>query len=529
MTRKIAGLTIVLLLLFYNVTGQISPGDLSAFHSHLEGISNCTQCHVLGNKVSSEKCLLCHTEIKQRLDLKKGFHVSSDVKGKDCTLCHNDHHGKTFQLVRFDIEKFDHNLTGYSLSTPHAKKDCKDCHNIKFIKDQKIKSKKYTYLGLNQECLTCHADYHQNTLSPECLNCHNPEAFKPATKFDHGSARFHLEGKHKNVECLKCHKVEIKDGKKYQLFKGIPNFNCVSCHKDPHQNKFGLNCNQCHNEESFLIIKGGEKFDHNKTDYKLEGKHIYVNCKACHKTKFTDPLKYKLCTDCHTDYHKKQFVKNGVSPDCSGCHNLKGFTLFSYTIEKHNTGVFPLNGGHLPVPCTDCHKKQKDWSFKGIGIKCFECHKDIHEGKIAPKYYPDSDCKVCHTDTRWNEVNFNHSLTEFKLTGAHAKATCKECHFKGDSGSVVQQKFAGLQKNCTDCHPDNHFRQFEKNGITDCLQCHDTEKWKPSKFDHNNTDFKLTGKHINVPCEKCHKIQKEGPNIYVKYKIINYKCESCHS
>ncbi len=511
------------------VTAQISPGDLSIFHSYLEGLSNCTKCHVLGNKVSNEKCLICHLEIQQRVSLQKGYHASSEVKGKDCTTCHNDHHGKNFQLIRFDVEKFNHNLTGYTLSAPHSKKECKDCHDTKFISDLKIKNKKYTYLGLNQECLTCHTDYHLKTLSSSCLNCHNPESFKPATKFDHNNARFHLKGKHLNVECLKCHKVEIKEGKKFQQFRGIQNFNCVNCHKDPHQNKFGQNCSQCHNEESFLVIKGGEKFDHNKTNYKLEEKHLDVNCKACHKSKFTDPLKNSLCTDCHTDYHKNQFVKNGISPDCSKCHNVKGFTLFSYTIEQHNLSTFTLRGGHLAIPCSDCHKKQKEWSFKAIGIKCIDCHEDIHQGNIATKYYPESNCKSCHAETRWSEITFDHSQTDFKLSGAHIRLGCRGCHFREDSKGVAQQKFTGLQNSCSNCHSDKHYKQFEKNGITNCTDCHDSENWKASKFNHNNTAFKLTGKHINVPCEKCHKPQQDGLNFYVKYKLNDFKCESCHS
>ena len=142
----------------FSLTAQISPGDLSNPHAHLEGMSNCTQCHVLGNKVSNEKCLLCHTEIQQRINLQKGYHSSAGIIGKQCITCHNEHHGKNFQLIRLDTAKFDHNLTGYSLSIPHAKRGCKDCHDIKFIADQKIKAKKYTYMGVSTECLSCHAD-----------------------------------------------------------------------------------------------------------------------------------------------------------------------------------------------------------------------------------------------------------------------------------------------------------------------------------------------------------------------------------
>jgi hypothetical protein len=511
------------------VSGQISPGDLSTPHAHLEGISNCTHCHVLGKQVSSDKCIACHTEIKDKIAQKKGYHSSAEVKGKDCFACHSDHHGKNFQLVRLDPAKFDHKLTGYTLSVPHSKKGCKDCHDSKYITDQKVKVKKYTYQGVGTDCLNCHEDYHLKTISSECLSCHNEDSFKPATNFNHNNARFRLTGKHVNVECLKCHKTETVNGKKFQEFRGVQYSSCTNCHKDPHQNKFGQNCTQCHNVESFKSVKVGNNFDHNKTSFKLEGKHQVVTCTACHKTKFTDPLKFKFCTDCHTDYHKGQFAKSGLSPDCSQCHDVTGFIQFSYTIDQHNLGNFALQGAHLATPCSDCHKKQTEWNFRGIGLKCNDCHKDIHQNIISAKYYPDANCKICHKESRWNEVNFDHSKTEFKLTGAHEKLNCRLCHFKGVSVFDNKQKFSGLSKDCSECHNDKHFKQFEKNGVTNCTACHDTQNWKASKFDHNNTAFKLDGKHINVPCFKCHKPQQEGTSFYVKYKLKEFKCESCHS
>jgi predicted CXXCH cytochrome family protein len=527
-TKSFGGIIAVMLLSCLNIAGQISPGDLASPHSHLEGLSNCTQCHVLGNKVTPDKCLACHTEIKERVALQKGYHSSAEVKGKECTVCHNDHHGKNFQLIRFDIAKFDHNLTGYTLSSPHSKKQCVDCHNKKFISEEKIKAKKYTYLGVGNNCLACHTDYHQKTLSDDCLSCHNPDSFKPATKFSHDKTNFRLIGKHVNTDCSRCHKVESREGKKFKDFR-VQQFYCSSCHKDPHQNKFGQTCNQCHNEESFEVVKGVKAFDHNKTDYKLEDKHLTVNCKLCHKTKFTDPLKFKNCTDCHTDYHKSQFAKNGTSPDCSKCHTVKGFTLFSYTLEQHNISTFPLQGGHLAVPCTECHKKQTAWNFKKIGNDCKDCHKDVHRNIIASKFYPDANCKICHNENRWNDVAFDHSKTGFLLSGAHSKKECLACHIPDKAKGNTQPKFTGLSKKCADCHDDKHYRQFDKNGITNCIECHDTENWKASGFNHNSTAFKLDGKHINVPCLKCHKPQQEGSNFFVKYKLKVFTCESCHS
>jgi nitrate/TMAO reductase-like tetraheme cytochrome c subunit len=527
-TEYISCTLIVFLCSLGPLAAQLSPGDLSNSHAQLEGMSNCTQCHVIGNKVSVDKCLACHTEIRDRIAAQKGYHSSAEVKRNLCFACHSEHNGKNFKLIRLDITKFDHNLTGYQLSTPHAKKECKDCHTAKNITDQKLKAKKSTYLGVNTECLTCHTDYHQQTLSATCLNCHTPEAFKPASKFSHTSAKFQLTGKHKSVDCIKCHKVETVNGKKFQEFKGLQFSNCTSCHNDPHKNQFGQNCRQCHNEESFHAVKGGVKFDHSKTNFKLEEKHLTVACNACHKGKLTDPLKYSKCTDCHADYHNGQFGKNGVTPDCSQCHSVKGFNLFTYTIDQHNSGPFPLQKSHGAVPCTECHKKQEKWSFRQIGMSCKDCHKDIHQKIIEPKYYPDANCKVCHNEGKWSDVTFNHSATGFNLDGAHNRQTCRVCHFKTDSRGIVQQKFYELTSACSSCHADNHFSQFAKGGVTTCTDCHGTENWKASKFDHNNTLFKLDGKHINVACAKCHKPTQEGSVIYVKYKLKDYKCESCH-
>ncbi len=525
---KISVIVVMLVFQFYSLSAQLSPGDLAGPHSRLEGISNCTLCHILGNKVSNDKCLGCHSEVKERITLRKGYHASSDVNGKQCIVCHSDHNGKNFQLVRLDTATFDHNLTGYPLSVPHARKECKDCHNSKYIVNQKIKTKKFTFIGLGTECLNCHADYHQKTLSSSCLDCHNPDSFKPATKFNHSDTRYPLLGKHKNVECVKCHAIETTGGTKFQKFKGIVFTSCTDCHKDPHNNKFGQNCSQCHSEESFKAVKVSKNFDHNKTDFKLVDKHLAVSCQACHKGKFTDPLKHDRCTDCHADYHKKQFVKGKVTPDCSQCHDVKGFKLFSYTIDQHKTAAFPLSGAHTAVPCTDCHRKQKDWNFRGIGLNCNDCHQDIHKTFIPEKYYPDENCKKCHTENRWNEVTFDHSVTAFKLTGAHSKADCMVCHFKPDSGGKTIQKFSGTSMNCSDCHEDKHFKQFARDGATNCAECHDTDNWKASRFDHNTTAFRLDGKHVNVPCAKCHKLQQEGSVTYVIYKIKEYKCESCH-
>ncbi|MCI0522615.1 MAG: cytochrome C, partial [Bacteroidales bacterium] len=413
---------------------QLSPGALSEPHTHLEGMANCTQCHELGNKVSDTRCLTCHTEIKSRISAGKGYHSSSEVKGKACYTCHSEHNGKSFKLIRLDLDNFEHSSTGYSLSGSHAAQECSDCHKKVNIADPKLKAKKSTYLGLNTACLTCHADYHQQTLSSSCLDCHGYDNFIPASKFDHSTAKFKLLGSHKNVDCIKCHKKITVGNKIFQEFRGVPFSNCTNCHADPHKNQFGQNCRQCHTEVSFLSVKGGTgSFDHNRTDFRLEGMHQTFGCKECHKGKTTDPLSHDRCTDCHTDYHQGQFIKNGKQPDCMECHTVNGFSQFTYTVSQHNTGPFPLRGSHEATPCLECHKKKEKWSFRGVGIKCADCHVDVHRDIIQSRYYADAGCITCHVENRWSEVKFDHNLTGYTLTGAHSRQGCRACHFRAGS------------------------------------------------------------------------------------------------
>ena len=198
---------------------QISPGKLASAHAKLEGLSNCTACHELGKKVTNSKCFDCHKEMKSLIDLNKGYHSSVDVKGKDCFACHSDHHGRNFQIVRFDTLKFNHQLAGYELKGKHAKVSCNSCHKNEFIPIKKSqKSVGKSYLGLDNKCISCHVDYHQKTLSADCASCHDNNSFKPALNFKHQTTKYPLLGKHADVACIKCHLKEKKDGQDFQRF-----------------------------------------------------------------------------------------------------------------------------------------------------------------------------------------------------------------------------------------------------------------------------------------------------------------------
>ncbi len=530
MIKKVALIIWVSLLYFSTLSySQISPGDLVEAHAHLEGMSNCTECHVLGDKVTNEKCLDCHVEIKNLISQNKGYHVSDEVKGKECASCHNDHHGRNFEIVRFKKDSFDHNLTGYELLGKHKEIKCEDCHKEDLIKDEKIKEKQGTYLGLGNECLDCHTDYHQGSLSNNCTDCHNHQAFKPILDFDHGKTKFALKGKHNEVDCIECHKKEVRNGQDFQAFTGLKFTKCTDCHKDIHENKFGQNCTECHSENSFREVKKMTNFDHDLTNYPLLGKHQKVDCKECHKTNYTKAIAYKQCTDCHKDDHKNELDINGKDPDCSECHSVNGFTPSSYSIEQHNQSEFALNGAHLATPCFSCHLKNESWHFRQIGLKCVDCHDNIHKDLIGDKFYPEQNCKTCHNENQWKNVQFDHNLTDFKLLGAHKNQDCRACHFTENENGTFSQNFSDFTNNCTDCHKDIHFKQFDKAGITDCTRCHNSESFKINNFDHEKTLFPLNGAHEKVSCKECHKEIKNEKGSFIHYKIKEFKCVDCHS
>lgn len=509
------------------MTAQISPGDLTTAHADLEGISNCTQCHELGEQVSNTKCLDCHTEIKSLINTGSGYHSSNKVKGKDCWNCHSEHHGRNFRIVNFNPDNFNHDESGFSLTGKHKTTDCKECHKSEFIMGTNLKKRKDTFLGLNQNCFSCHEDVHQKTLGDDCSSCHNTEAFKPAARFDHSTADFKLTGAHVNVDCVGCHEIEMKNGKEYQAFKNIPFQNCNSCHTDVHKGSFGQNCSSCHQTSSFKNINTSA-FDHSRTKFPLIGKHKLVACNNCHKAPSGYKMKFALCTDCHTDFHKAQFVVDGKTQNCADCHSESGFRPSTFTLEMHNRTKFQITGAHLATPCESCHYQQNNWQFKGISIECISCHENIHKNELKSEFIPDNYCKECHETESWRTIKFDHNRTNFKLLGKHGSISCSSCH-RTEGNEATQILFSSIKKECETCHTDVHYGQFKVDGISDCSRCHMFENWKPENFDHNKTEFSLEGAHKNVQCAKCHPKTEANGNSFIKFKLEDIKCATCHT
>ena len=393
-------------------------------------------------------------------------------------------------------------LSPGKLITGHAKFDseCVKCH------------KKFDKAGQVTLCKDCHKEIAKDIADlrgfhgklkeqKECKECHTEHKGRDAKiivmaidKFDHAQTNFTLLGGHLNekVKCKDCHIPPKK-------FREAP-ATCNACHQkdDKHKGALGTDCVKCHEEKDW---KTTTRFDHDKTDFKLLGKHGEVKCNECHKDdKFKETP--KLCNSCHKkdDKHKGNF-----GPKCETCHVEKSWKEIIFDHTKQTK--YPLRWKHNEVKCTSCHKG--DVHKEKLQTNCISCHKkdDKHKGQLGPK------CESCHTEKGWKEVLFDHTKnTKYPLIGKHLSASCKSCH--------VEDYKKKLPTDCYSCHKkdDKHKDKFGKK----CESCHVERDWKEILFDHSkSTKYPLLLKHKDVKCINCHK-----GDLY-KDKLDS-KCYSCH-
>jgi hypothetical protein len=183
------GVVVVSLTLMQPAQGQLSPGALSAPHSSLDSLLQCTSCHALGGRAEL-KCTTCHTDIQERIVAERGYHarlLRATDSSQDCASCHAEHFGRDFDIVRWPTSRdaFDHRETGYPLMGKHASATCSQCHtseNITPAEAERIvlTDLDRTYLGLSTTCLSCHENEHESQLSEDCATCHSsPDCIRP--------------------------------------------------------------------------------------------------------------------------------------------------------------------------------------------------------------------------------------------------------------------------------------------------------------------------------------------------------------
>jgi hypothetical protein len=148
----------------------------------------------------------------------------------ECLACHGM---DSFRPSRFDATM--HDSATFRLRGAHRAIPCVACHAELGVR---VASVDAVLLLKNdaRACRDCHKTAHGIQFDSRkdggaCESCHDQERFVPASGFDHATVKvFPLDGKHRNVACVKCHPVvTTQDGKKMSLYKPV-SAKCESCH-----------------------------------------------------------------------------------------------------------------------------------------------------------------------------------------------------------------------------------------------------------------------------------------------------------
>jgi hypothetical protein len=539
----------------FELVGQHSTLDCRTCHTTIlfsEIDNQCASCHtdIHQNSVGNN-CEQCHTSqswlvknIKE-LHMMSRFPLEGTHKLANCIDCHSSVNNLVFEplgvecidchLVDFQSAKQpDHIAAGFS-------NECQDCHQVNDLAWSKASvshdffpligghslsncfdcHSQNTFEGLTQDCYSCHQNDFISSTEPnhisagfatDCEQCHttNPN-WRPASFKDHDNF-FQLVGAHKIIEndCSKCHETG---------YSGTSN-QCYGCHQNNYDNTanpshqsagFGTDCETCHNSNAWEPAS----FDHDIQFFPIySGKHNneWNECSDCH----TNSSNYQVfeCITCHehnqTDMNDKHSGINGYvyeSSACLACHPTGTEDGFN-----HSTTNFPLTGAHTTQECLSCHQN----GYSNTPSECSACHNKDYDSSVEPNHSLAgiaNSCEECHTTISWKPSNFNHSSTGFELIGGHNLTQCSDCH----SVSTADAK-----SECFVCHESNYNSAPEHTSQSypkTCEDCHNTTNWEETTFDHNKTQFVLTGAHIGVNCSDCHTSGYSGTSTI---------CSDCH-
>jgi hypothetical protein len=304
--------------------------------------------------------------------------------------------------------------------------------------------------------------------------------------------------------CSACH-AEIA-----RQMRDVASMHGTLLHNEP-----GLGCRHCHPEHrganAALTQMDSGSFPHEVVGFSLKGHGRSTTgapfqCDDCHHGDITS-FALDTCDGCHRQMDPGFMTAHMISfgAACLDCHD--GVDRFGKGFD-HNAFAFRLTGKHVALACVQCHINARALGdFPATLQDCSSCHQkdDPHAGRFG------ADCSQCHTANGWTPAKFDHNLAAFKLQGEHQEVACEACH--------VNRQFKGTPADCYSCHQqdDEHNGQFGK----DCSACHDPSSWDHVSFDHNKSNFPLTGAHANLDCQKCH---ASG-----QFAGLSTACVSCHS
>jgi len=335
------------ILVFYNFL--FSQFDHKKEYEEFE--YNCSTCHECKNPTKNKPCL----KSCPRFELITIYHSAEEGPG---TITMNgeylgpDLYNEVIFSHKAHAEMSD--IAGgcamcHHNNPPGRILSCKSCHEIE---RQRTDITKPDLKGAyHQQCIECHQKWEHAT---ECESCHSHISDVKNEKID-------------GVQ-LTTKRIHPKVEEPSQLIydtdtdEGI----MVTFYHNEHVHLFGLECSDCHSNESCINCHDTDKEDSDE---------------------FIAVDEHERCSKCHE-----------VEEQCEFCHSNEIKPAFNHTKRSG----FSLNKYHKTVSCGACHDKDKNYA--NVNKNCLFCHKS------------------------WNNENFNHKVTGLVLDENHIENDCEDCH-----------------------------------------------------------------------------------------------------
>lgn len=362
-----------------------------------------------------------------------------------CERCHRETAWTGAEHVRFDHEKD----ARFALAGKHRAVACERCHRASAPAPAQAAAAAAapgpgggavpparTFRGIAYAaCSDCHADVHAGTAHGACEKCHQVGGWTGAGQvhFDHDQdARYPLLGKHRELECGRCHRVVAAAavvtvpaaGAPQRTFAAQPFATCTPCHVDPHGGTMHGACARCHGESGWTGA-AHVRLDHDRDSrYPLRGRHRGVACDRCHavaaapaapaaaaggpptRTRRYVGTPFDRCDACHRDPHQ-----GAVRGACTQCHDERSWRVGSggrevrgAHFDHERDSTFPLGRLHAATTCRACHATPR---YRGTPTDCAACHRPVQQalagervvtrGPAAPDVHVRLvSCERCH-------------------------------------------------------------------------------------------------------------------------------------
>ena len=293
-----------------------------------------------------------------------------DASDRTCLQCHNFVDWKAISVNQSGQSQFDHSKTRYPLTGLHAQVSAPSATRNGAGRQAAI----YRVFPSASARIATRIPHH-GSFPQGCQSCHNTAAgrrfrCRPSTSALTIPRRSFRWKASMPASIVPSATPTATSRSLWCLQK------CMDCHKpDPHNGQFakrpdGGECASCHTVTGMEAV---DVYREGARDQRLSAAGracpTGVRCSAIiPKGKDTQfKIKFEQCTDCHSDQHAGQFAAAPYFNACDRCHNLEGYKPSTFSLAKHKQTHFVLTGGHIAVPCADCHKESAEFQPTPIG------------------------------------------------------------------------------------------------------------------------------------------------------------------